>query len=219
MPQPQLRWLMSHKSDNFIAACHSILCNSSKANNSFVFQLFLIISMRPIMMSNSVTCPIPFFQCSSEFNLQKSGDQFEDTLHHSKSLAKIFQQFNYYQMEVGINIHSWCSPWCPWWSPWAWCSSPSWALKGKVLVRDLRSLAAFRFPLRVRAPRPPALKGEVLTSWGAPPAPCIAKAKTAMRARKSRNVILKARESITLSESLDVWWVQAELDGMRMDKV
>ena len=72
---------MSHKSDNFIAACHSILCNSSKANNSFVFQLFLIISMRPIMMSNSVTCPIPFFQCSSEFNLQKSGDQFKNTLH------------------------------------------------------------------------------------------------------------------------------------------
>ena len=81
MPQPQLRWLMSHKSDNFIAACHSILSNSSKANNSFVFQLFLIISMRPIMMSNSVTCPIPFFQCSSEFNLQKSGDQFKNTLH------------------------------------------------------------------------------------------------------------------------------------------
>ena len=62
MPQPQLRWLMSHKSDNYIAACRSILSNPSKANNSFVFQLFLIISMRQNMMNNSVTCPFPFFQ-------------------------------------------------------------------------------------------------------------------------------------------------------------
>ena len=68
MPQPQLRWLMSHKSDNFIAACHSILSNSSKAINSFVFQLFLIISMRQTMMNNSVTCPFPFFQV--QFRIQ-----------------------------------------------------------------------------------------------------------------------------------------------------
>ena len=68
MPQPQLRWLMSHKSDNYIAAWHFISSNSSKAINSVVFQLFLIISMRQNVMNNSVTCPFPFFQV--QFRIQ-----------------------------------------------------------------------------------------------------------------------------------------------------
>ena len=184
------------------------------------------------MMNNSVTCPFPYFQVQFRIQPTKIRRLVWEHAAPLKVSSKDFStvQLLPAQMEVGINIHSWCSPWCPWWSPWAWCSSPSWALKGKVLVRE-RPEGAFELPTEGALERTgtvhtngndPYLCNLYLASFGlsgprCPSAPWLA--KTAMRTRKSRNVIFNARKPSSLSESLDVWCVQAVLDGIRMDKV